>query len=315
MVSLSIPRRRLGRTELSIPVVPFGTLGFSNQFGFVLDEDAVVLIKHAISLGVNHFDGARCYGDSMRKLALAMKEIPREDVIITGRVCCHSGAEWSGYGEGRPDYSAERVVADVEDQLQWLGIDYFDGVLIHDPIDIELTLKKGGTLEGLLRCKTRRLTKFAGYGMGPHDFHLKAIATGDVDFILTFNDYNLLRQTAAEGILPAAVEVDVGVMNGWSILRGLLTGIDLEAAAAGERWKNSPDHEPARARWKWCMEKEIDMLQLAIQFCLRDERIHGNNIGSLNIQQLESNVRAASTPLPDGVWEEYDARFGNDITT
>ena len=93
MVSLSIPRRRLGRTELSIPVVPFWTLGFSNQFGFVLDEDAVVLIKHAISLGVNHFDGARCYGDSMRKLAIAMKEIPREDVIITGRVCCHSGAE------------------------------------------------------------------------------------------------------------------------------------------------------------------------------------------------------------------------------
>ena len=31
MASLSIPRRRLGRTELSIPVVPFGTLGFSNQ--------------------------------------------------------------------------------------------------------------------------------------------------------------------------------------------------------------------------------------------------------------------------------------------
>ena len=315
MASLSIPRRRLGRTELSIPVVPFGTLGFSNQFGFVSDEDAVALIKHAISLGVNHFDGARCYGDSLRKLALAMKEIPRKDVIITGRVCCHSGAEWGGYGEGTPDYSAERVVADVEDQLQWLDIDYFDGVLIHDPIDIEPTLKKGGTLEGILRCKTRRLTKFAGYGMGPHDFHLKAIATGDVDFILTFNDYNLIRQTAADRILPAAAAADVGVMNGWSILRGLLTGIDLEAAAAGERWKNSPDLEPAQARWKWCMEKEIDMLQLAIQFCLRDERIHGNNIGSLNIQQLESNVRAASTPLPDGVWEEYDARFGNDITT
>ena len=315
MVSLSVPRRRLGRTELSIPVVPFGTLGFSNQFGFVSDEDAVALIKHAISLGVNHFDGARCYGDSLRKLALAMKEIPRKDVIITGRVCCHSGAEWGGYGEGRPDYSAEHVVADVEDQLQWLDIDYFDGVLIHDPVDIEPTLKKGGTLEGLLRCKTRRLTKFAGYGMGPHDFHLKAIATGDVDFILTFNDYNLIRQTAAERILPATVEADVGVMNGWSILRGLLTGIDLDSAAAKERWKNSPDLEPARARWKWCMEKEIDMLQLAIQFCLRDERIHGNNIGSLNREQLESNVRAAITPLPDEVWEEYDACFPNDITT
>jgi aryl-alcohol dehydrogenase-like predicted oxidoreductase len=151
--------------------------------------------------------------------------------------------------------------------------------------------------------------------MGPHDFHLKAIASGDVDFILTFNNYNLIRQTIAKTILPAATQADVGVMNGWSILRGLLTGIDLDTAAAKERWKNSPDLEPARARWKWCMEKGIDMLQLAIQFCLRDERIHGNNIGSLNLEQLESNVRAASTPLSDEVWEEYDARFGNKVAT
>ena len=53
--TLSIPRRRLGRTELSIPVVPFGTQGFGNHFGFVSDEDAIALIKHAISIGVNHF--------------------------------------------------------------------------------------------------------------------------------------------------------------------------------------------------------------------------------------------------------------------
>jgi D-threo-aldose 1-dehydrogenase len=115
MSTLSIPRHRLGRTELNIPVILFGTMGFSNHFGFVSDEDAVALIKHAISIGVNHFDGARCYGNSMRKLGLALKEIPREDVIITGRVCCHSGAEWGGYGEGTPDYSAVRVIADVED--------------------------------------------------------------------------------------------------------------------------------------------------------------------------------------------------------
>ena len=169
-------------------------------------------------------------------------------------------------------------------------------MLIHDPAQIEPTLEKGGTLDGILRCKARGLTKFAGYGMGPRYFHLKAIATGDVDFILTFNDYNLIRQTAAEELLPAAAEADVGVMNGWSILRGLLTGIDLDAEAAQERWQNSPDLEPARARWKWCTERGIDLLQLAIQFCLRDERIHGNNIGSLNVEQLESNVRAASTP-------------------
>ena len=311
--TLSIPRRRLGRTELSIPVVPFGTQGFGNHFGFVSDEDAIALIKHAISIGVNHFDCARCYGDSLRKLGLALKEIPREDVIITGRLCCHSAAEWGGYGEGRPDYSAERVIADVEDQLQLLGTDYFDGMLIHDPPEIEPTLEKGGTLEGVLQCKGRGLVHFVGYGMRPHDFHLKTIATGDVDLLLCFNDYNLARQTAADTVLPAAAEADVGVMNGWSILRGLLTGVDIDAEVAQGRWANHPDLEDARARWKWCQEEGVDLLQLALQFCLRDDRIHGNNIGSLNAEQLEANVRAASVPLSDEVWEKYEARFGGGL--
>ena len=306
-----LPRRRLGRTELSIPVIPFGTQGFGNHFGFVSDEDAVELIKHAVSIGANHFDCARCYGDSMRKLGLALKEIPREDVIITGRLCCHSAAKWGFYGEGTADYSAERVIADVEDQLQLLGTDYFDGMLIHDPSEIEPTLEKGGTLDGVLQCKARGLVHYVGYGMRPHDFHLKAIATGDVDLILCFNDYNLIRQPAADDILPAAAEADVGVMNGWSILRGLLTGVDIDAAMATGRWKNDADAKPAREIWKWCQEEGIDLLQLALQFCLRENRIHGNNIGSLNTEQLEANVRAASTPLPNDIWEKYRERFEN----
>ena len=36
------------------------------------------------------------------------------------------------------------------------------------------------------------------------------------------------------------------------------------------------------------------MLDLSLQFCLREARIHGNPIGSLNIEQLEANVAAAA---------------------
>ncbi len=307
----TMPRRRLGRTELSIPVIPFGTQGFGNNFGFVSDEDAVALVKHAVSIGINHFDCARCYGDSMRKLGLALKQIPRADVIITARLCCHSAAEWGGYGEGRPDYSAERAIADLEDQLQLLGTDYLDAILIHDPGEIDPTLEKGGTLDGLLKCKARGLVHFLGYGMRPHDFHLKAIATGDVDLILCFNDYNLVRQTAADTILPAAAEADIGVMNGWSILRGILTGVDIDAEIAKGRWRNDGDIPQAREIWKWCLQEDINLLQLALQFCLREGRIHGNNIGNLNVAQLEANARAASTPLTETVWEKYEARFGS----
>ncbi len=305
-----LPRRRLGKTGLTIPVIPFGTQGFGNNFGFVTDEEAVALIKHAISLGVNHFDCARCYGDSLRKLGLALREIRREDMIITGRLCCHSAAQWGFYGEGTPDYSAERVIVDVEDQLAILGTDYFDGMLIHDPVQIEPTLAKGGTLEGMLRLKTRGLVSNVGYGMRQHDFHLQAIATGDVDFLLCFNNYNLIRQTAADELLPAATAAGLGIMNGWSILRGLLTGIDIDEARAKGRYQKDPDVDAANTIRQWSLEEDINLLQLAIQFCLREDRIHGNPLGSLNVEQLEANVWAASTPLPAGVWERYTARFG-----
>ncbi len=311
MAAPKLPRRRLGRTELDIPVVPFGTLGFSNSFGFVSDEDAVGLIRHALSLGANHFDCSRCYGDSMRKLGLALLEIPREEVIITGRLCCHSDAPWGGYhGTGEADYSAERAVRDVEDQLELLGTDYFDGVMIHDPNRIEPTLARDGSLAGLLQLKARGLVRNVGYGMEPHDFHLQAIATGDVDLLLCFNDYNLVRQTAADTILPAAAAADVGVLNAWSILRGLLTGADIDEVNTQRRFRGNNDSEAARAYWNWCREEQIDLLQLAIQFCLREERIHGNPIGSLNVDQLEANIRAASTPLDENVWTSFQERFG-----
>jgi len=311
MAAPKLPRRRLGRTELDIPVVPFGTLGFSNSFGFVSDEDAVGLIRHALSLGANHFDCSRCYGDSMRKLGLALLEIPREEVIITGRLCCHSDAPWGGYhGTGEADYSAERAVRDVEDQLELLGTDYFDGVMIHDPNRIEPTLARDGSLAGLLQLKARGLVRNVGYGMEPHDFHLQAIATGDVDLLLCFNDYNLVRQTAADTILPAAAAADVGVLNAWSILRGLLTGADIDEVNTQRRFRGNNDSEAARAYLNWCREEQIDLLQLAIQFCLREERIHGNPIGSLNVDQLEANIRAASTPLDENVWTSFQERFG-----
>ena len=125
---------------------------------------------------------------------------------------------------------------------------------------------------------------------------LAAIATGDVDFLLCFKDIHLTRQTAADKLLPAAA--DVGVLNGWSILRGLLTGADIDEA---------------RRIWHWCQGEKVDLLQLALQFSLRETRIHGNPIGSLNAEQLESNIRAAATPLDESVWARFQTEFGTDV--
>lgn len=310
LTNITVPRRILGKTNLSVPVIPFGTQGFGNHFGFVDDDQAVSLVKHAISIGVNHFDCARCYGDSQRKLGIALRTIPRDTVVITGRLCCHSSAQWATSDGTDIDYSADRVERDIEDQLLELGISYFDAVLIHDPLNMEPTLIKDGTLSGLLKLKSRGLVNHIGYGMRPHQYHLEALATNDVDLMLCFSDYNLVRQTAANVLLKAASETGVGVMNGWSILRGLLTGADIpEASVKGKRNLNDMDRITAQSRLEWCNRHNIDLLQLAIQFCLREKRIHANPIGSLNANQLNHNVKAAMTTIDEDIWTKYYEDF------
>lgn len=313
----TVPRRRWGRSELSIPVIPFGTQGFGNMFGPVAEQEATSLCHRAIELGVNHFDCARCYGDSLRKLGPALKGLPRESYLVSGRVCLHRDRGDALHPERTrervpghaddwlPDASADAVERDAEEQLEYLGIGYFDALLLHDPPDMERCLGAGGALEGALRLKKRGLARNVGFGMRPHDFHRAAIATGDVDVLLCFNDYNLLRQTAAEGVLPDAAARDVGVLNGFSIARGILTGVDVDAAAARGHWRVDEDLPRARAMRQWCLDRGISLLHLALQFCLREERIQGNPLGSQNVAELEANVRAVTELLPESVFRQF----------
>jgi D-threo-aldose 1-dehydrogenase len=262
------------------------------------------LIRHAVDVGLNHFDCSMCYGDSMRRLALALQGgvIGRDEVIITARLCCHGREPWL--------YTAERAVATMEAQLELLGIDRFDGVLVHDPQDFEGVMASGGVLDGLDRLKERGLAGGVGLGMRPIENHVRAIEAGRVDLLLFFGDYSLLGWQSAEPLLAAAAARDVGVMNGWSIMRGLLTGDELGAAAERgniTRWSEQTDR--AREMLNWCRHRGIHLLALALQFCLREERIAAHPIAPQSIEEMDMNVWAINQRLPEGIFEDFVEHF------
>lgn len=300
----TVPRRRLGRTELMAPVIPVGTQAFSNVFQRITDEEAMGLIRHAVDVGLNHFDCSMCYGDSMRRLAMALQEgvIRREDVIITGRVCCHGKERWL--------YTAARTEATVEAQLELLGMDRFDGVLVHDPQDFDGVMAEGGVLDGLHRLKERGMAGGVGLGMRPIEHHLRAIEEDRIDLLLFFGDYSLLGWQSAEPLLAAAAEKDVGVMSGWSIMRGLLTGDELGRAAergGASRWEEQINR--AREMLAWCRHQGVHLLALALQFCLREERIAAHPIAPQTIDEMDMNIWAIGQKLPDGILDEFVQDF------
>ena len=52
----NVPRRRWGKSNIQIPVIPFGTQGFGNNFGFVSDDDACKLIRVDVMLTFNDYN-------------------------------------------------------------------------------------------------------------------------------------------------------------------------------------------------------------------------------------------------------------------
>ena len=92
----------------------------------------------------------------------------------------------------------------MENSLKLLGTDYLDSVLIHDPEDIEVPLAKDHALEELLRLKEQGIVRHVGLGVRDHAFHRRAMATGHIDIVLTYLDYTLIEQSAAQGVFPDA---------------------------------------------------------------------------------------------------------------
>ena len=100
---------------------------------------------------------------------------------------------------------------ELENSFKQLQTDYVDSVLIHGPrYDVEEPL--GACLDVLVDWKGKGCIGHIGIGVRQHEFHRRAIETGEMDLVLSFLDYTLLCQSLAETTIPLALEHDVGIL-------------------------------------------------------------------------------------------------------
>lgn len=289
----TLPRRRLGRTGLEVTCLGLGGAGLGS--GDVTDDEAIAAVHRAIDLGINYLDTAPLYGESERRVGLALADGYREKIYLATKTGTHP--KWRG------DFSAAGTRRSVENSLRLLNTDFLDVCLVHDPNSMEPVIAKGGAFDELQRMREEGLIKFIGLGVRQHEFHKLAMETGVVDVILTYLDYTLLSQTANDWLLPLATENDIGIINGSPIAMGLLSGV--EPAVATERAHlGTSDAERAHQLWQWATDTDHSLLNLAIQFCFRQPRIAMNLTGSRNATEVEQNFAAATTPVPESVWQQ-----------
>ena len=296
-----LPCRRLGRTN--VMVTPVGIGGAALSHGYTTpstDEDAVAAVNLAAELGIAYIDTSSGYGESERRIGLAFKNNSklRQHFFLATK---------TGTGVRPSNYTADWTYRSVENSLKLLNTDWIDLMQIHDPASLEPALARDGALTALKDLKEQGVIRAIGLGVRSHELLLQAIEHGDFDTILTYADFNLVRQTARDTLFPAAEEHDVGIVLGSPILFGLLSNRSEEKLKRQRR--TDEEVEKVRQLSQWARERNIKLMSLALQYCLREPRVSVVIVGTRNVEQVEELASSILDLLPENIWKELDAEL------
>lgn len=185
--------RRFGKTEEMVSVFSFGAMRYTD-----CDENAVATALAAVELGINHLETARGYGESERMLGLALREIPRENVLIETKI--------------GPTDTADEFRRCLDESFERIGVDFIDNLAIHGINTSELlekSLKPDGALTALQAAVSEGIVGHIGFSThGPLDVILSTINTEAFEFVNLHYYYFNQRNNAA---VRRAAELDMGV--------------------------------------------------------------------------------------------------------
>ena len=305
--------RRLGRSGMKPKALGLGGghLGWPEQS----NENAIATVRSAIEHGINFVDTSPAYGVSEQRIGMALADGWRDKVYLQTKVGSHP--------KYLRDWSKKATTWSLENSFKLLQTDYVDSVLIHGPrFDIEEPL--GECLEVMNDWKEKGRIGAVGVGVRQPEFHKRAIEAG-VDIVLSFLNYTLLDQSLADETIPFAIEHDVGILIGSPLGNSLLAGPEpvqkeegiydtdgkVIPAAVGS-YLDPTAFRRAHDMWRWSHDRDLNIRDLAMQFAI-NAPIKGNGIvltGAANPAELEEVYGATTTPLPEDVWQEFEAKFG-----
>ena len=225
----AVPRRALGNTGISVPLLGLGLVrigrleGLKTSVPTALPDDASVsnLLACARDHGVTLLDTAPAYGSSEQRLGKLLKH--RSQWILCSKV-----GETFHAGRSSFDFSAAAVRLSVERSLRRLRTDYLDLVLVHSSgADADILNEHAplATLADLQRAGHIRSLGFSGKTVAGAELALRQGANA---LMITLNP----DQQDERPLLAAARAAGAGVLIKKPLASGRYGPSTLAATAA-----------------------------------------------------------------------------------
>ncbi len=317
--TLPLERRRLGRSELTVPRVAlgcgnFGGIGSAPElFGQGLTEDeAFALMDAAFEAGIDHFDTADAYGGGSSEQAIGewMRRRGLRPTITTKTF--HPMAAGADHG-----LAPERIVRQLQSSLERLGIDSVEVYLAHE-FDPDVPI--ADTISAFEELQSAG--KLSAYGVSNFDAEQlqAALATGAPQAIQ--NDHSLLARGDEARVLPLCAREQVAYLVFSPLAGGWLTGKYRRGQAfpAGSRMTQRPDpyadfvNDATFDRLERLSElaeaAERSMAGLALAWLLADDRVAQIVVGPGRPEHLAPVREALERPLGDSERAELERLFG-----
>jgi aryl-alcohol dehydrogenase-like predicted oxidoreductase len=291
--------RRLGQTDLHLPILSFGASSLGAEFRSVTLEEAIGSVRVALDCGLTLIDTSPFYGRGMSEvlLGLALKGVPRASYTL----CTKLGR----YDLQHFDFSAKRVVESVDVSLHRLGTDHLDIVLCHDIEFVPLQQIVDETLPALRQIQQAGKVRYIGFSGYPMKTFRWILERTSVDCVLSYNQYTLQNTRFADELVPELIAKGVGVMNAGPFSARLLTNAPLPS------WLKEPEEVKAAARRAaaHCASRGVDIAQLALQFSLGHPAIATTVAGSANPDNIRKWAQWAAEPMDRSLLTEVEAIF------
>jgi D-threo-aldose 1-dehydrogenase len=321
-MEFNMDKRTVGKTKLEIDSLGLGGAPLGGNFVNLGYAQAEELIQAAKNMGIGYFDTAPWYG--FGRSERVMGDVLRGSEYIlsdkVGRLLAPGPVKNpADFGMVNPlpfnvvyDYSYDGIMRAYEDNLQRLGLDRIDILLVHDIGEFQhgqdhvnhfKDLESGG-YRAMDELRGAGLIKAIGLGVNENKVCMDALAIGDWDVFLLAGRYTLLEQTAIDTLFPACRKAGTSIICGGPFNSGVLVGRDTW------NYAKAPKDVIDKARKLSVIADEfgIPLAAAALLFPLGDEIVCSVIPGPRDKGELEQIMTWFKTPIPTEFWATLKAK-------
>jgi aryl-alcohol dehydrogenase-like predicted oxidoreductase len=219
--------RTLGTSGLEVSAIGLGCMGLSHGYGAEVDQqDGIALIRAAVDRGVTFFDTAQVYGPFTNEELVGKALAPVRDQVV---IATKFGFSFDGTRSTGLNSRPEHIRSTVEDSLRRLGTESID-LLYQHRVDPNVPIEDvAGTVKELITAGKVKHFGLSEAGVGTIR---RAHAVQPVTALQS--EYSLFWREPEAHILPALIELGIGLVPFSPLGKGFLTGAITSATSFGD---------------------------------------------------------------------------------